>query len=150
MRIYRLQADNNAGYLRGDWGDPKAQKVLDQLKYDYSHELPDGTERLQNPDADLDTELFNAWHYTKQIYKGSPYIFGFAKIKDLYIWCCPARLGWLEANNIYIYVYDVPDEHVFRGTRQVAFNSNYVTCRVKISHKQLRHMAPLESKGRTR
>ncbi len=140
MRIYRLQAEIDVGPHRGQYID-KNREVLNQLKYDYSHEMPDETERRQNPDADFGTDLCKAFSYKNTlIYKGSPYIFGFATIKDIYTWFCPAEIGWQEANGIYIYMYEVPDEHVIKGTRQVAFNRNYVLSKTKMSHKQLRHL----------
>jgi hypothetical protein len=140
MRIYRLQTENGVGPHHGQhtYGN---RKTLNQLKYDYSHEMPDESERRQHPDADFGTDLCKAFSYKNTlIYKGSPYIFGFATIKDIYTWFCPAEIGWWEANGMYVYMYEVPDEHVIKGTRQVAFDHNYTTNKVKISHKELRHI----------
>lgn len=133
MRIYRLQSDDDKGITR----DYNIFNCIQNLLYDYSHLLSDGTERRQQPDADFGTDLQTAY-FNGLIYKGSPYIFGFCKITDLYTWFCPAMIGSYESNNIYIYEYDVPQEYVIMGTRQCIFNPKYATYKCKISHKQLR------------
>ena len=139
MLIYRLQNDNNVGlvyHIRQNQRNIN-WKIYNELKYNYSHNLPDGSERKQQPDADTGTELEKAY-FDKLIYLGSPLIFGCISIKDLYIWFCPAEIGWYEANGCYIYVYDVPDEYIIKGTRQVAFDPKYAISKTKISHKKLR------------
>ena len=110
------------------------------LGYDYSHCLADGTERRQHPDADTGTELQKA--YSKgYIYNGSPWRFGCAKPSDIYIWECPATIGWLEANGYCVWAFDVPTEKVLRGTRQVAFILADATHVEKLGHAKLRRRA---------
>lgn len=136
MYIYRIQNDDGVGYVK--MKKHKNYRVFYKLKYEYSHELADGSERHQYPDADYGTPLANAY-FNKQIYSGSPLIFGFATIKDIYTWFCPATIGYFEANGYYIYVYNIDEKHVIRGTRQVVFNPIHAISKTKISHKSLRH-----------
>ena len=141
MRVYRIQNDNGNGFLTGNGSRNIIMnfKLLRNLKYNYSHILPDGTERCQHPDADIGTDLYNAY-WNKMIYTGSSLRFGFGSIKDLYTWCCPATIGFYEAYNITIYEYIIPDEYVIKGTRQVVFDpSNAINVR-KLSHKELRRI----------
>jgi hypothetical protein len=112
-------------------------KISFDLEYDYSAIMKDGSERKQHPCADYGTELHKAYVDGK-ICDGSPYIFGFHRIDDIYVWFCPVTIGYWEATNLSIYEYDVPDEHVIKGTRQVIFDPKYAISKCKISHKKLR------------
>ncbi len=138
MYIFRIQNDNGVGCMLCP---PHLYKMPYELKYDYSDIIKDKngieTDRLQHPDCDFGTPLAEAY-YKKLIYRGSPYVFGFATIKDLYTWFCPATVGGFEANGYSIYVYDIPEEHILRGSRQVAFNPIHSNNTIKISHKDLR------------
>lgn len=138
MIIFRIEDDNGCGFVFGNhqYGLPI------ELEYDYIYDdIIDKngrlTERQQHPDADYDTPLAEAY-FNNLIFVGSPLIFGFANVKDLYTWISPATLGVCELNGYYIHIYDVPEKYVIQGTRQVAFDSNYYTSKCKISHKKLR------------
>lgn len=139
MKIYRIQSDLNEGVIMTRGKYRIDSKLLWELSYDYSHYLKDGTERHQHPDADNGTPLRQAY-FDKTICRGSPYIFGVKSVKDLYTWFCPAKIGMYEAGGMFIYEYDIPNEHVIIGTRQVAFDPKYATSINKISHKKLRHV----------
>ena len=138
MRIFRIENDDRVGFI---WGKMKYHLPY-ELEYDYIRDdIKDKngimTERRQQPDADYGTPLADAY-FNNLIYKGSPLIFGFASIKDIYTWVSPATIGILELNEFYIHVYDVPEEQVIKGSRQVAFDPVNSVHRLKISHKQLR------------
>ena len=140
MRVFRIENDDGVGVVFG-----KMKYYLSHdLEYDYIHDSiknKDGilTERRQHPDADYGTPLAKAY-FDKLIYNGSPLIFGFSNIKDLYTWFSPAFMGVCELNGYYIHIYNIPEEHVIQGTRQVAFNPIYSTSKLKISHKKLRNL----------
>ena len=137
MYIFRIQNDDGVGCM---WGQ-QTYRLPEELKYDYSSYIFDKNgiriERHQHPDVDVGTPLAAAYS-AKLIYRGGPLLFGFETIKDLYTWFCPATIGCFELNGYYIHVYDIPEEHVIRGTNQVAFNPIYSTHNIKISHKKLR------------
>lgn len=140
MYIYRIQDENDVGYIIGSINyNPK---IFYELDYGLSHELPDGSERKQHPDSDIGTDLHKAY-FDGLIYRGSPLIFGFISIKDLYTWCSPVEIGFLEANGMNIYIYDVPEPNIIKGTRQVVFDPIYATKKIKILHKDLRHLNSL-------
>lgn len=138
MRIFRLESTDGVGFVFG-----KMKYYLPiELEYDYVYtdvKNKNGTrvERRQHPDADVGTPLACAF-MNKQIYIGSPIIFGFSNVSDLYSWISPAYLGVYELNGYYIHIYDVPDEYVISGSRQVAFDPAHSVKKIKISHKQLR------------
>lgn len=134
MIIYRIQNDENTGVV---FQRNNEYKYPQNLSYNYSHLMKDGTERLQHPDSDYGTPLAKAYD-NNLIKKGSPYLFGVQTIKDLYTWFSPVDIGYYELNGYWIWVYEVPDEHVFIGTRQVAFDNRHVIRKEKISHRQLR------------
>lgn len=137
MRIYRIQNDNNEGGLIKKL-PLKCPEIRRELEYDNSNIYKDGSKKRMHPDADTNTELQKSC-YNGLIYNGSPYLFGCSSMSDLYMWFCPSTIGYLEANNMNIYIYDMPNEHIIHGTRQVAFNPKYATNKYKVSHKQLRH-----------
>ena len=137
MRIYRIQTVCNAGY----YNKRKTcvnEKLFNELRYEYSNMMKDGTERYQLPYDDVDTPL-HKWYMHDSLYGGSKFLFGFASIKDLYTWVCPASIGIFEASGLYIYEYDIPDKFVLHGTRQVVFDPEQATNITQISHKKLRH-----------
>jgi hypothetical protein len=138
MYVLRIENDNGVGFM---WGKNK-YTIERKLEYYYIYDIWDEnnkkmTERWQHPDADEGTELQKAY-FNKLIYRGSPLRFGFATSKDLYTWISPAALGVYELNGYYIYVYEIPEEHVIKGTRQVAFDPKHSTNKYKISHRTLR------------
>lgn len=139
MRVFRIENEEGQGYRSCKFTTPDC---VYKLRFDYSHEMPDGSERRQHPDADVGTELQRAY-FDKRIYFGSPLRFGFGSVKDIYTWFCPPTIGLLELSGFNIYMYDIDDEFVIKGTRQVAFDPTKATKKQKISHKMLRHLARL-------
>jgi hypothetical protein len=132
MRIFRIENSEGQGCML-------CHTRSHPLCFDLSHNMPDGSERLQHPDADIGTELHKAY-FDKKIHPKSPLKFGFATIKDIYTWFCPATIGLFEHSGFFIHMYEIDDRHVIKGTRQVAFDPSNATKKEKISHKLLRHL----------
>jgi hypothetical protein len=140
MLIYRIQNDKDQGpYSPFSYLNLNKYIIPDELNYERSQYLPDGSERHQHPDADAGTPLEKAF-INGLIKKDSPYIFGFASIEDLYIWYSPPEIAILELNGFFIYLINIPEEHVIFGSRQVIFNKNNILNKTKIKHTELRKL----------
>jgi hypothetical protein len=137
MFVYRIENDDGVGFVFGkmSYKFPYHLEYVDDYVIDKNGLK---TERLQNPDTDIGTPLCKAF-FDKKIFKGSPLIFGFASVKDLYTWTSPVMIGICELSGYFINVYDIPEEHIIFGTRQVAFNPIHSINKIKISHKKLRN-----------
>lgn len=133
MLIYRIQKNgvgpykNNLNSLRYPW----------ELEYFDSY-LPDGTERNQQPDTDIGTDLEK--FVINKNFKLDGYIFGFANKKDLFTWFSPVHLGYLYANGFSIWSYDVPEEFVVKGTRQLCFQKDKSIWSKKLDVKSFRKL----------
>ncbi len=138
MLIYRVEC-NGIGPLKGNGkikfkcGDNKYMYCRpynpNHPLYDnYSHNLPDGSERRMHPDADGGTPLAE-FMFSKYVTKENgargfdlgDYVFGFANTEHLNIWFSPQELVKLYINGFEIHIYDIPDEKVILGSRQVCF-----------------------------
>ena len=129
MYIFRIQDSNNNGCLL-----PK-EKFKYRFPYDLDYQ--DYPRKNTHPDADTGTALQKAM-YDKTITLESKYLFGCASIRDLYSWFSPVDIGYYELNGFYVHVYDVPREYIIFGSNQVAFDSDHVISKRKLSHKELR------------
>jgi hypothetical protein len=131
MRIFRLQNEDNLGFLMH-----KSQYKYNNRPWDLDY---GPILKRPCPTLDTGTEL-QAAVYNKTITFNSKYIFGCATVKDLYTWFTPVDIGWYEANGFHVYLYEVPREHVLLGSNQLAFDSEHVVSKRKLSHKDLRRI----------
>lgn len=99
--------------------------------------MPDGSERHQHPDADINTELQNFVLNNKNL---ENYVFGFANKKHLFTWFSPVDLGYMYANEFEIWIYDVPEFLVVKGSRQLCFRTSDAIWSKKLSLHELRKM----------
>jgi len=123
MLIYRLQdANNNGPYsiICGNNVGLKNELFAIRQKLNRPYKLNDGSERYMHPDADVGTPLARAF-FDKLIYRGSPYVFGFATLEHLYIWYAKEEINVFEKYGFNIYEYNIPDDKVISGSRQVIF-----------------------------
>ena len=114
MLIYRVHKNGVGPYENKTIGlrYPRELEYFDQY-------LPDGSERNQQPETDNNSDL-QKFVYTRN-FKLDDYVFGFNCKKDLFTWFSPVNLGYLYANGFGIWMYDVSDEYVIRGNRQLCF-----------------------------
>ena len=75
-----------------------------------------------------------------QTFVHADYVFGFASKQDLYLWFLPVNLGYLYANGFGIWAYDVPEDCVVKGTRQVCFRIDDAIWSKHLDIKELRKM----------
>ena len=114
VTIYRLQNEYNQGPYCNELIDDISEEILLNLQYGR------GCYKQLRPINETNTELQKAYEENK-IFNGSPYVFGFESIDQLYKWFSPVQLGILFAKNIQIYIYKVKREDVLYGNSQVAF-----------------------------
>lgn len=134
MLIYRLHK-NGVG--------PYENKCLDTIRFPYEleyfdHYLPDGSERNQQPETDEGSEL-QKFVYDRN-FKLDDYVFGFACKKDFHVWFSPVTLGYLYANGFGIWAYDVPDEYVVKGNRQLCFRVDDAIWSKKLNIREFRRI----------
>ncbi len=144
MLIYRIESDNigpfesktinsTHKYKCGDKKDMYLSYYVPNnpnhpLYHDYPSYLPDRTERHMHPDADFGTPLgkfmFSRFKTNDNGSKGfdlGDYVFGFANTEHLNIWFSPQELAKFYIQGYEIHIYDVPDDKVVLGSRQVCF-----------------------------
>ena len=133
MLIYRLHKngvgpyENKAIRLRYPW----------ELEY-FEQYLPDGSERNQQPETDAGSDLQK--FVVHRNFKLDGYVFGFAHKKHLFMWFSPVHLGYLYANGFSIWVYDVPEEFVVKGKRQLCFQVDNAIWSKQLDLKEFRRM----------
>lgn len=115
MIIYRVQKNGVGPFMSNN----RMMCVYPHdLEY-YDSYLLDGSERNQQPSDDMGTELQHFSHAKRGIF--GDYIFGVSSKQDLFTWFSPVKMGYLYAHGFSVWVYDVPDALVVKGSRQVCF-----------------------------
>ena len=122
---------------------PYENKCIDTIRFPceleyFDHYLPDGSERNQQPETDEGSDL-QSFVYSKNFNLGD-YVFGFACKKDFHLWFSPVNLGYLYANGFGIWLYDVPEEYVIKGKRQLCFRVDNAIWSKKLNIREFRRM----------
>ena len=123
MLIYRLQDETGNGPYSTMCKTNKSlteELAIVRKKINRPSNLEDGSERYMHPDADAGTPLARAY-FDKLLYPGSNYVFGFATLEHLYIWYDKAEIIIFENFGFNVYEYNIPDDKVISGSRQVIF-----------------------------
>jgi len=107
MKVLRIETEDGVGMHSKHL---IKHKQVHNIQIDHTHMLADGTERRMHPD----NEPFYK-HMTKEHY------YGFATKAHLDIWCPPDYLGYFQANDFNIYMYEVNESDVLFGQRQLCF-----------------------------
>lgn len=113
ITVYRVQNVEDRGYLSSltpiDFGA-------------VNHNLDDGTERHQHPDADIRTPLQQRYSELKG--NLSSYLFAFKDLDDLQTWLTRFELRSLSNVDFDVYECHITSDDVFYGTRQLMFGKN--------------------------
>jgi len=135
MLIYRVHKNGSGPYENKTIG----LRYPCDLEY-FDHYLPDGSERNQHPETDEGSDLQK--FVINNHFKLDKYVFGFAHKKDLFTWFSPVNLGYLYANGFSIWAYDVPEEFVVKGNRQLCFRVDDAISSKHLDLKAFRRMPP--------
>lgn len=136
MLVFRLHKNGTGPYMNKD--TDRDFRFPYELEY-FDHYLPDGSERNQHPDADKGSEL-QKFMFDRN-FQLDDYVFGFACKKDFHVWFSPVRLGYLHANGFEISAYEVSEELVVKGNRQVCFRVNDAISTKKLNLREFRRIA---------
>ena len=133
MMIYRVHKNGVGPYENKTIGF----KYPTELEY-FDLYLADGSERNQQPETDVGSDL-QKFVYDRN-FDLNDYVFGFENKNHLFTWFSPVNLGYLYANGFGIWVYDVPDELVIKGNRQLCFRVDDAIWSKKLSLHEFRRM----------
>ena len=132
MNIYRVQKNGIGPFMSNA---TEHSKYPSNLEY-FDTYLPDGSERNQQPDDDHGTALQSFIFARNRLL--DDYKFGVASKQDLFTWFSPVYLGYLYAIGFSIWIYNVPEHLVVKGSRQVCFRVADANWSKEVNIKELR------------
>lgn len=136
MLVFRVHKNGTGPYTNKESSDTVVRFPY-ELEY-FDHYLPDGSERNLQPDADKGSDL-EKFIFDRN-FELEDYVFGFADKKDFHVWFSPVSLGYLCAKGFEIWAYEVPEEDVIQGTRQVCFQVNNAISSRKLTLREFRRI----------